>query len=540
MKLLIPLFFFSLLAFSLKGQNKGVPEEGKVSFLSSQNVYVKFASTGDIRIGDTLFFNSGGQLIPVLVVDNKSSTSTVCSPIGSLIMKVNDVVIAKKQLKPKLPEPVQDETPDLSDAGAEAPPENPSEPTEESPAEAPARFREKQYGRISVASYNSLSSYRNTNRMRYALIYRADHLKNSRFSVNSYITFRHTLGEWNEVKGNIGSALKVFNLSVSYAIDEKSSLTIGRGINPQFSSLGAIDGIQFEKGLGNFRIGAIAGSRPNFTDYSPDFNLLQFGVFAGFVSPNPSRFHQTTLGFSQQLNGSQTDRRFVFIQHSGEWVKNLYVFGSMEMDLYENINNQVNNSPRLTNLFLSLRYRVSPKLRLSASYDTRKNIIYYESYKNFIDQFIDDETRQGLRVGLTHRPWKNINWSINANLRFQQSQRNPSQNINALVSIGNIPFIHAGGTIRATLLRTDYLTSQIYGARLSREIIPGRLSGEVYYNWVNYRYNTSERIIKQNIAGLDLSLKVMKRLSLNVFYESVFDAPPTTYHRINAQLIKRF
>ena len=65
--------YFSAIALSAHGQDDPMSGSGKVSYITSQNVYVKFESTESIHIGDTLFSNKKNQIIPVFVVNNKSS-----------------------------------------------------------------------------------------------------------------------------------------------------------------------------------------------------------------------------------------------------------------------------------------------------------------------------------------------------------------------------------------------------------------------------------------------------------------------------------
>ena len=130
-------------------------------------------------------------------------------------------------------------------------------------------FKEKIKGRVSVASYSNFSDYQNWHRMRYGVSFRGYNLNDSRFSVESYTTFRHRLNDTI----NIADALKVYALSVKYDFDKNSSITLGRKINPKFSSIGAIDGLQFEKGLGKISLGLIAGTRPDIRDYSFNPNL---------------------------------------------------------------------------------------------------------------------------------------------------------------------------------------------------------------------------------------------------------------------------
>lgn len=530
-----------LLGFALQGQEQTVLEKGSVSFVSSRNVYVKFASTKNINIGDTLFINQNDALIPALVVNNKSSTSTVCLPLLAEKMQVSSEIIAKTIVKKeakKAKDKKEEETPELPTIEEEITADEKA-PTVVMPDEEPI-FKQKIKGQISAASYSNLSDFKNTHRMRYAFSFRGYNLKNSRFSVDSYITFRHTLGEWEAVNENLSQALKVYSLSVKYDIDSTSSLTLGRKINPKISSMGAIDGLQYEKTWGKFIVGAIAGSRPDYSDYSLNLNLFQAGAYAAYVSNKPGKYQQTTFGFIEQRNKSNIDRRFVYFQHSSELLKNLNLFSSFELDLYKKINNESKNTLQLTNLFLSLRYRLSKKWRLSISYDNRKNIIYYESYKSFIDQLIENETRQGLRFSINYRPFKFVTWGVNTSWRFQKDNMNLSKNLNTYLNFTKIPILNIRTSLTANFLQTNYLNSKIFGIRISKEIIRRKLNGDLYFRMLDYQYRNSENTVHQNIGGASLSFRLMKQLTLYAYYEGTFDNRDQTYHRINTKIIQRF
>ncbi|MBK9017712.1 MAG: hypothetical protein IPM82_28740 [Saprospiraceae bacterium] len=319
--------------------------------------------------------------------------------------------------------------------------------------------------------------------MRYAFTLQGNNLGNSRFSTDNYITFRHTVGEWQAVKDNFSDALKIYSLAVRYDLDKNSSISLGRKINPRISSMGVIDGLQVEKGLGNFMVGAIAGSRPNYTDYGFDLNLLQAGAYVGYNTSRDFKQSQSTLAFIEQHNGSKTDRRFVYLQHSNSLVKDFNFFGSMEVDLYENLNGQAKSTLSLTNMYLSLRYKLSKQLSLTTSYDNRKNIIYYESYKSYIDQLVDDETRQGLRFNINYRPLKFVTWGANASWRFQKSDMNLSKNLNSYLNFSRVPWIGASASITANFLQTNYLDSKMFGIRLTKEIIPANSAATPISGW---------------------------------------------------------
>ncbi len=539
MRYFLTMLLIALFSMTMFGQ--GAPDiyKGKVSFISSQNVYVKFNSTKEIEVGDTLFKKINGIIKPVLVVNNKSSSSSVCTPLVDGGINVSDEII----FYPKTPIETKEETTEETPIVNEGPnPENEvtgSEPLQEKEEEK-EEFKQKIKGRITASSYSNLTESGERHRMRYAFSLRGDNLKNSRFSTDNYITFRHTIGEWNRVQSNLGDALKIYSLSVKYDFDKTSSLTLGRKINPKFSSIGAIDGLQYEKGVGQFRLGVIAGSRPDYLDYGINFNLMQAGAYVGFVSDKTKKYRQSTLGIVEQRNGGNVDRRFIYFQHSGEIITNLNLFTSFEADLYENINNEIKNKASLTNLYVSLRYRLSRKFRVSASYDTRKNIIYYESYKNFIDRLIENETRQGLRFGFNFRPVKFITWGVNSSLRFQSNKSNVSRNANSYVTISRIPIVNVRASLRVNFLETGYLSSKIYSIRVSKDIIKNKVSGDAYFRIVKYDYKNSDFTVQQKIAGVNCSIRLSKKLSFYVYYEGTYIKQGATYTRFNSKIIQRF
>ena len=99
MKYILSLFLFLYLMSALSAQDVKDFKEGSVSFISSQNVYIKFASTENISIGDTLFSKEGSELVPAMVVTNLSSISCVCTSLISKEWKVGEQVVSKQRVK---------------------------------------------------------------------------------------------------------------------------------------------------------------------------------------------------------------------------------------------------------------------------------------------------------------------------------------------------------------------------------------------------------------------------------------------------------
>ena len=515
--------YFSAIALSAHGQDDPMSGSGKVSYITSQNVYVKFESTESIHIGDTLFSNKKNQIIPVFVVNNKSSISCVCTPILSGSFEISDNILIRSVAFKNLPvnKPLTQQN-DKASSNAMKPRfrnesfvERPIIALSEKEVEALPKpiekispkkpiFKQRITGRISATSYMNISDIRSNQRMRYTFSMQGDNLGNTRLSAETYISFRHTLDEWADVQNNLNDALKIYSLALKYDFDKTTSLMVGRKLNPMISSMGAMDGVQFEKGFGNFLFGALVGSRPDYLDYGFNSDLFQYGAYLSHRSNTKNNYLQSTLAFIEQRNNAKIDRRFIYFQHSSTLFKNVNLFGSAEMSLYENINEQAKNVFNLTNLYASIRYRATKKLNLSVSYDNRKNVQYYETYKNFIDKLIEEETRQGVRLNANYRLFKNITWGVNTGWRFQKSDMNLSKNLNSYLTFNRIPSLNIRTTINANFLQTNYLNSRILGIRVSKDIIPGKIDGDINFRMVDYQYLNYETVTHQNIIGVNL------------------------------------
>ena len=518
---------------TISGQDR---REGQVSYITSQHVYVKFISMEEISEGDTLYIIQGEKELPALQVKNISSISCVCIPLVSSAFKVSGKVYAKSDTKfssEAIQEVVPPDTIQIATTTE----------TDIPPSDSVDKHRLKQdiSGRISVSSYSNFYNDQvpMSQRMRYTFSMHANHIGNSKFSVESYLSFSHSNTNWDEVKENIFKGLKIYNLSASYAFNETMSLSIGRKINPKLSSVGAIDGLQFEKKFSAFTVGVFAGSRPDYMDYSINTDLLQYGVYLGHELLNKNGSMQNTLAFIEQTNHSVTDRRFVYFQHSNMLIKNLFFFASAEVDLYKKVDDAEENVFDLTNTYLSLRYRIIRPLSVGLSYSARHNIIYYESYKDFVERLLDSETLQGWRFRINYRPAKYLFMGVNAGYRYRKEDPQATKNLNGYLTYSKVPGIGASVTLSTTWLETSYINGIVYGAGISRKIISDKLSGGLKYRYVDYLYRKAETTLIQNVGEVNLSWAVYGKMSLSVYYEGTFEKE-TPYHRLYINLSQRF
>lgn len=512
-----------LIATALSGQENIGIKEGRVSYKNTQNVYVKFDNTDKLKIGDTLYVLLEEKQHPAFVIKHLSSISCVGINISNFDLKINDRLFSKRQ---EVSDSQKQEV--IVKAREENLIEQNSEINKDVLEEVlPKSSINKQHinGRISLNSYSNQPSEgdNRTTRFRSTFSLTASNINNSRFSSEVYVIYRQKYIGGELINDPIQDPLKFYNLAFKYNLDKNSNILIGRKINPYISNLGAIDGIQAQKSMGSFLIGAIIGSRPDLQTYRYNGNMFEYGGYINHEHKTKKGSMHNTFALMEQKNTGKIDRRFSYFQHSNSLLKGLNLFASFELDLYKVVDDKPINRISLSSAYISLRYKASKKISFSASYDARNNVIYYESYKNFIDRLIDEETRQGLRFRVNIRPMKYVTMGSSVGYRYQNSTLKPSKNLYSYISISRIPFINVSTSISSTLLRTNYLDGQLFGIRLNKSFFQSKLFGELNFRKVKYKYARTETTLNQTIGGLNITWRMVRSLSLSIKYESIHE-----------------
>lgn len=512
--------------------------EGKVSYITLQNIYVKFEVPGQVQTGDTVFVRKNEVLVPLFVVESISSQSCVGKPMSPYELKVSDVVFIKAKKEEKAIESKADSTL-IASSKSQQPTGAVNETVAISKPE-PNKREQKIRGRLSVSSYSGFSNSSDfSQRLRYTFSMTADHISNSRFSFDNYILFTHKTNQWAEVQNNIFNALKIYSLAASYEVGKSTRFTLGRKINPRLASVGAIDGFQAETTVRNFSFGAVVGANPDYTDYSFNPKLFEYGGYLSHDIVGKNGQLASSVAFLQQTNNGKTDRRFAYFQHDNSLIKNLNLFASCEVDLYALKNGVPTNVLSLTSLYLSLRYRFSRQLSVFASYDARKNVIYYETFKNYLDQMLEDATRQGYQFRINFNPGKLISTGVSGGYRFRSGDLKPTMNANGFLTFNRLPWGSGSVSFSSNYIKTSYVDGMIYGVQVYQDLIPSKLTSGIFYRYVDYKYPQSNTTSLQHMAEFELSWQISRKLSFSANYDGTLEKS-NLYNSVYLSLIKRF
>jgi len=547
MKFVLLMLSFFVIIMTVQAQSGEETEEGKITFLTSENVYVHFPGTANIRIGDTLLREEAGRLMPCLIVTQKSSRSCVSYPLPSCSPRKGDKIIHRYTVSQS--EEAGKEKDTKADSSETKPKPGGMKPMDKMPVKGRTEeekekpyFTERIRGRVSLASYSNISSSINDGHRAMARFYlSARHINNSRWSVESYAAYLQNFVQGERPQGYRASFMRVYDMAVRYDADSSFSLLIGRKINRRMSSLGAIDGLQAEKHFGRIYTGAIVGFRPDINNYGFDSRLLQYGAYAGMISPGHGPRNETTLGVLEQRNGGHIDRRYAYLQHSATLMKGLHLFSSAELDFYSSLNGVTSSTPRLTNFYLSMRYRINRKWSANISYDARKRVIFYESIKSEVERLLDNDiSRNGLRVGARFSPNRKTSTGLSYSKRFQADGLNRSDNVNAYLRLSDLPGIGGSLYLAYNFNQSAYLRSNIGSIRFSHSIVKNKANASFYYRYVNYKYLSFERSNPgQHYIGVQTNTKLSGSLSLGLLGELSLRQGQNNV-RVNTRLIKRF
>lgn len=524
--------FWLCLGESALAQEKQRAAEGLVSFITSGSIYVKFNNTQGIETGDTLYIDTNQGLVPALIVMGRSSVSCLCSPVSEKKPGLGDRIISLQKDNISTRQPV---------------PENPNLPEKDIGQQAissmdgePGRKKDFQ-GRLSLSSYSGFpgTAEGGNHRLRYTLSAKLPDVNQPGLSAESYIIFTHRLNHWGEVRDNLFHALKIYSLAVKYQTRGSASFWAGRRINPRLANAGPIDGLQFEYGFSNMFAGLVAGFRPGFSDFGFDARLPQYGAYFGHRHKIKQADLQSSLAFLEQSNQGKTDRRFVYFQHSGTYLNHLTLFTSVELDLYRLNQGIPENTINLTSFYLSMSYRISRKLNLTGSYDNRKNVIYYETFRNYVEEILHQAGRQGIRISAGYRPLRDLVMGLHAGSRFSRDDPRRANTLNGYAGFSGLPWQSAVLNLSAGLVRNSFLDGQIYGARFSKDFLYGKVSALLHYRWAGFDYRNSASRLRQHIGEVDLSGRITPKLQLAVNLETTFQEQDIFY-RLYLNLRKKF
>jgi hypothetical protein len=514
-------------------------KEGKVNYTSSELVYVDFENTDGISIGDTLFNKIKNKYNPALKVKYLSKSSLSGENLTARNIDAGTsifafVIIQDSSSNSDIQNDLQTV---VNTAVIVEPPDNKSAEFEKKESSL-----SKTTGRYSLQSYSNFSNNGNSidyQRWRHSFRFSSQRIGESGFSFSTYAIFAYKADEWNVVSDNLNKALKVYDLNIKYEFDEDAKIVAGRFLNSKISNISTIDGAMVEKSFSSWSFGLVAGSRPDFNDFSFNPKLFEYGGYISKSDKIGTGIMENTISAFNQTNDFKTDRRFLYFQHTNSLIKNIFLFGSAEVDLFKIADSLAQNDFSLTGLFFSARYSPAREFSLNVSYDARRNVIYYETFKSLSQTILENELRQGFRARASFRPITNLFFSLQYGYRNRKGDLKASTNYGANLGYSKIPLIESTVNINFNRISSSYVDGYVYSANLSKSIYSLSSDLSLGFRKTIYNFSNGANQLEENSILFDYSINAFRPFSFSFSYEGIFESTHS-YGRILFDVTTRF
>ena len=174
------------------------------------------------------------------------------------------------------------------------------------------------------------------------------------------------------------------------------------------------------------------------------------------------------------------------------------------------------------------------------SYDTRKRILYYETFETDIERMLNDDlARQGIRARANIRPIKHVIMGLSYSKRFQSDHQNKSDNYYGYMNFTRLPAVGGGLSASYNINQSNYLESRALSIRYSRNLIKNKLNADFYYRWVNYIYTNSTSNYEQNYYGGNISYNITRKTYWSIAGE-ISQLGEENNYRIYTKIVQRF
>ncbi len=179
-------------------------------------------------------------------------------------------------------------------------------------------------------------------------------------------------------------------------------VTAGRQLSNVLSSLGFFDGVTLDVDRKNWRVGAVGGTQPDYTNFQPSGAIREGGAWLQWhTAPGSHTIFQTTVGGVGSYGVDGINREFALLSSMLVTPK-LSWYATQEIDVNRGWRKSAESGQGITptSTFATLRVAVSRALSVQAGYDSRRSV---RLYRDFLtpDVAFDDAFRKGYWGGLS-------------------------------------------------------------------------------------------------------------------------------------------
>ncbi len=461
----LTIFLLAVLSITHAGSpQKSVYSKGKITYITSELVYVDIGSNNNGALGDTLQVLRLNQDLGLLVITNLSTRHSVCvSLVPTGIYQIGDNVILQKQ-KPVISLPPQVTVPEMSAQS--------DDPVQQSP-----NLLHK--GKLGLRLSRSGSSGSHPLRMVSAANYSLQSDTPIPLRFNLYGNRNLSSGSWNiyQAQVRIGK------------VGDRFYGQAGRVYSSGLAAIGPTDGVNFSVQWNrNYSSGLIAGVQPLPGNFKFSSETKKFGLYGSHKIRKQHYLLSQNLALIGQYYHGGVDREFMVYHLNWSSRQLIYLSFQQSVDFDRKDNIESRELFEWTSSQVSLRLRPVSNISFSSRFSSRRSPVYRSIYSDPIDSLFTVEMRTGWYNSLRWVKDGIGSFNISTNLKSGNSSGNPAW----IISTGYISDKSDNGVTYR--LSTSYIKNGVLGGiRLQTGVdLLNIFPGNIYCEYELFRYEYAE------------------------------------------------
>ena len=496
---------------------KAADQVVKVKYVSADHVYVDGGTSEGIAVGDTLIVVKGKQQVAKLLVVFVAEQSASCEILGAegSIQAGDSVTVPQKTSEVA---PVEERGDTVAVAAMPL-----TEPIEED-AVPPRTPRID--GSVAIQFYHF--NDRNPADLDFTqptlrLNFRAANLWNEKISMRvvSRTRYNRRTRSYSDDVPRDKWRNNIYQMALFYADDSASfSAQAGRIVLNKVSGIGYIDGLAAQvRPSEAVAVGAFLGYEPGWQYADFQSHLHKYGLYLSYERGEFRSLRvQSTVAAAAEYHSSTVSRQFACLQttisNGGRW----QVYQSATLDINSDWRKEkTGQSLNLSRVYLSGRYRLSPRVAVMATYDSYENYWTWES-RSLADSLFDDNLRQGLRGYVYLNLPSGV--MVNGSLGYRKCDGDPesSKSYSASIRKNNLTSMRLYASLSFAGFKSYYSDGYNLSTRWNKYLTGGHRVG-LEYNRYSYTYSPGDSRNTSNSYGVSGYFRIPRNLYLQADFQ---------------------
>ncbi|KAA3633147.1 MAG: hypothetical protein DWP97_09740 [Calditrichaeota bacterium] len=405
-----------------------VKAETKVTYVSSEGLYINAGTNAGLQKGDTLTITRKNQIVATIIIENISTKSAACKILTQSDTPLTDDIVLNINGSPLS---VTEETKKINQDVSKQKKQKTNPVNRVGGYISFQQYYQKDFTNSSLSSYQpslktklKIDNISNSN-LTFKLSMRSRYYQRSR-----QITVSGDKNEWSH---------RLYEFAV-YAEHTHLQWSFGRQSVYQAQGVGFIDGFYLAKKMNEYvSIGGAVGSEPNHLDQNIDFNRKKAAVFVSYERGNyKSGRYNLSAAFAGSYLSDGVNREF-FNLSADYYSESFSTYHSVEIDLFRSWRKEaIGSTFKFSNYYGRINYKLSNTVKINFSYDNRHQIRYFDDVY-ITDSLFDANNHQGIRFGTIIKIGRNTTFSGNTGIRFRSDDIDDNKFINTSLNLARFP-----------------------------------------------------------------------------------------------------